>query len=125
MKLCIFFALLLACSSCSLVPSKDAPNPWLKVELDLAEIDGNGLRGPQDGKVAISYEFAIPNTVQCKTEVRAIDASVQFMPGSVGRIGASKHESLCVGTTGPDFRDVLGRLAELPYVQRIIQCHFE
>jgi hypothetical protein len=121
----VIFVLLLAFASCSHVPSRESSDPWSKVELDLSDIDGNGLRGPQDGRVAVSYEFAIPNTIQCKTEVKAIDASVQFMPGSAGRIGAAPHECLCIGTAGRDFRQVLRRLAELPYVQRIIQCHFE
>ncbi len=31
-----------------------------KVELDLARLDADGLRGPPDGKVSVSYEFCIP-----------------------------------------------------------------
>jgi hypothetical protein len=57
------------------------------VELDLAQLDKDGLRGPPDGKVAVSYEFSIPNTNACKAEVKAIDPTIQFMPGSRGRIG--------------------------------------
>jgi hypothetical protein len=110
-------------------PTKSSPdgssNSWRKVELDLTRLDKNGLRGPPDGKVSLSYEFCIPNTDKCKAEVKAIDGTVRFMPGSSGRIGAGKHECLCIGTTRADYRDVLGRLAELPYVKRIIECHFE
>jgi hypothetical protein len=95
------------------------------VELDLTRLDKDGLRGPPDGKVAVSYEFCIPNTDTCKAEVKAIDPTIQFMPGSRGRIGAGKDECLCIGTTQKDYRDILNRLAELQYVKRIIECHFE
>jgi hypothetical protein len=96
-----------------------------KVELDLTRLDQDGRRGPPGGKVSVAYEFCIPNRDACRAEVCAIAPNVQFMPGSRGRIGAGKDECLCIGTTGKDFRDVLKRLAELPYVKRIIECHFE
>lgn len=102
------------------------PDPLAKVELDLDKLDTAGLRGPANGKVAVSYEFCIPNTDACKVEVKAIDSTVQFMPGSRGRIGATKEQCLCIGSTHQkDFRSVLRSLAELSYVERIIECHFE
>jgi hypothetical protein len=104
-------------------PKPPAPSP--KIELDLTKLDKNGLRGPADGKVCVSYEFCIPNTAKCKAEVKAIDRSVRFMSGSRGRIGAGKDECLCIGETGADFRTVLKRLADLAYIKRIIECHFE
>jgi hypothetical protein len=106
-------------------PSDRLPSHWQKVELDLTQLDKDGLRGPSDGKVAVSYEFCIPNTETCKAEVKAIDPTIQFMPGSRGRIGAGKDECLCIGTTRKDYRDILNHLAELQYVKRIIECHFE
>jgi len=97
-----------------------------KVELDLDKLDTAGLRGPADGKVAVSYEFCIPNTEACKAEVKGIDSTVQFMPGSRGRIGATKEQCLCIGSTHQrEYRAVLYSLAELSYVARIIECHFE
>jgi hypothetical protein len=102
-----------------------APDPWQKVELDVTAIDESGLRGPPDGKVTVSYEFCIPDTETARREVKAIDPSVQFMPGSRGRIGAGEGECLCVGTTGKGWREVLAGLAALPSVGRIIECHFE
>jgi len=115
-----------ACTSCvhdgTRVPSSD----WRKVELDLTQVDSDGLRGPPDGKVALAYEFCVPNTDQCKALVAAIDSSVQFMPGASGRIGASETECLCIGSTHQkDFKLVLEKLAKLPFVSRVIRCDFE
>ena len=99
---------------------------WKKVEFNLDQLDRDGLRGPTDGKVALSYEFCIPNTDDAKAQVRAIDRTVQFMPGSRGRIGATKQQCLCVGATHQEnYRAVLLSLAELSYVEQIIECHFE
>jgi hypothetical protein len=122
----IALACLLLCASCVATKNPLEHDVWRKVELDLAHLDAQGLRGPPDGKVAVSYEFAIPNTVARKAEVRAIDHTVQFMPGSRGRIGAAKEQCLCIGSTHQtDYATVLRSLAELPYVERIIECHFE
>jgi hypothetical protein len=100
--------------------------PDSKIEFDLAQLDEDGLRGPDGGKVALSYEFKIPDTEQRKAQVRAIDPSVRFMPGSRGRVGAGGGECLCIGTTHQkNFRRVLRALADLPFSERIIECHFE
>ena len=120
------FAALLLCVSCAQTKPSAQPDAGGKVEFDLAQLDADGLRGPADGKVAVSYEFCIPNTDECKAQVRAIDHTVQFMPGSRGRIGAGKQECLCIGSTHQrNFRQVLQVLASLAYVKRIIECHFE
>ncbi len=97
-----------------------------KIEFDLDQLDADGLRGPPDGKVALSYEFAIPDNQECKTLVGAIDKTVQFMPDSRGRTVKGDNECLCIGSTHQkDFRQVLYSLAELSYIERIIICDFE
>jgi len=122
----LFFACLLFSTSCVELKRAAGHGVWHKVEIDLAQLDADGLRGPPDGKVSISYEFCIPNTAHCMDQVKAIDQTVQFMPGSRGRIGASKQQCLCIGSTHQkDYTKVLRSLAELPYVERIIECHFE
>lgn len=119
-------ACLLFCAGCAQTQAPDANVAGRKVEIDLTGLDADGLRGPPGGKVAVSYEFAIPDTADGKAAVRAIDPTVQFAPGSPGRIGATASQCLCIGSTHQkDYRDVLQALAELPYVERIIECHFE
>jgi len=120
----VFLAVLvILCSACVHHAPPVAASP--KIELNLAQLDNDGLRGPPGGKVSLSYEFSIPNTEKCRGAVKAIDPSIQFMPGSAGRMGAGKGECLCIGTTGKGYRDTLRRLAALPFVKRIIECHFE
>lgn len=97
-----------------------------KIELNLNQLDQEGLRGSAGGKVAVSYEFSIPEMAKCKAAVKAIDPTIPFMSGSAGRVGSGKEQCLCVGTTHKkNYRGVLKRLATLSYVRRIIECHYE
>jgi hypothetical protein len=97
-----------------------------KIAFELSALDVEGLRGPANGKVAVSYEFVIPDTPEHRREVSLIDPTVQFMPDSRGRIGATDKECLCIGSTHQEnYRMALLRLAKLPYIDRIIECHFE
>lgn len=107
--------------------SAPAPrDPRAKIEFDLEALDADGLRGPPDGKVAVDYEFAIPDTDAARDAVSRIDPSVVFMAGSRGRIGAKPGECLCLGSTHqPRHREILLALARLPEVGRIIECHHE
>jgi hypothetical protein len=101
-------------------------DPRAKIELDLEALDADGLRGPPDGKVAVDYEFAIPDTPAAREAVSQIDPSVELMPGSRGRIGAKAGECLCIGSTHqPRHREILLALARLPEIARIIECHHE
>ena len=101
-------------------------NARAPIEIDLDALDADGLRGPADGKVAVAYEFKIRDTPEARARVRAVDAAVDFLPGSRGRVGAGEGECLCIGSTHrPDFRAVLEALASLPDVERIIECHRE
>ena len=125
-EILLLVAVVLVTASCDRVRSHASEDSWRKVELDLSQLDRDGLRGPDDGKVSVSYEFAIPNSEDCKGRVRAIDSSVRFMPGSSGRIGAARDQCLCIGSTHQDnYRSVLQKLAELPFVERMIECYFE
>ncbi len=97
-----------------------------KIEFDLDQLDADGLRGPPDGKTALSYEFGIPNQEECKTQVSDIDQTVQFMPGSRGRTVRGENQCLCIGSTHQkSYREVLLTLARLPFIERIIICDFE
>ena len=115
-------AILAGCSA----PQPAPRDPRAKIEVDLEALDADGLRGPADGKVAVDYEFAIPDIPAAREAVTRIDPSVAFMAGSRGRIGAKPGECLCIGSTHqPRYREILLALARLPEIARIIECHHE
>ena len=97
-----------------------------KLDFDLAELDDNGLIGPPDGKVAVSYELCVPKDQKLVDEVRSIDPSIAIHADSRGRIGCSPMEVLCLGSTHQrSYREILERLCALPYVRRIERTWFE
>ena len=96
------------------------------IGFDLGALDDAGLRGPPEGLRALDYEYCIPAGDSARAEVSAIDPSARFMPGSRGRIGCREGQVLVLGNTHqPGFREVLERLAALPFVARIVEAHFE
>jgi hypothetical protein len=97
-----------------------------KIRFDLSLLNDDGLYGPPDGLRALHYEFCIPAAEPYVEQVQAIDLTVEVMRGPRGRIGCTPEQYLCVGSTHqPGFRDVLTRLAELPFIERIEQAYFE
>ena len=100
--------------------------PGGKIQFDLASLDGEGLRGPRDGRVAVAYEFCLPDQPALRDAVRRIDPSATFATGSPGRSGCGPGECLVQGSTHQkNFRQVLDRLAALPCIGLIRECTFE
>jgi hypothetical protein len=97
-----------------------------KIKFNLDDIRPDGLRGPDDGLLSVSYEFCVPNDEKTLAEVRRIAPGVAIHVGSKGRIGCGEDQALCIGTThGPDWRKELMGIAELGYVVEIAECYFE
>ncbi|MEA1048498.1 hypothetical protein U5801_01495 [Lamprobacter modestohalophilus] len=94
--------------------------------IDLSALDADGLIGPADGKRSLSYEFCIPSGQIPAAEVQRIDPSAQFFIASRGRIGCAPDQTLVIGHTHQlDFASILQQLTSLPYVERIVESHFE
>ena len=97
-----------------------------KVGIDLSNVNAEGLRGSPGSLRAVHYEFCIPEGERQAAQVRGIDPTARVMPGSRGRSGCTAGQALVLGNTHqPGYRQVLGRLAALPYVERIAETHFE
>jgi len=97
-----------------------------KIEIDLAGVNEAGLRGPPTGLRAVHYEFCIPAGERYATEVLGIDPTLQLLPKSRGRISCTNRQLLAVGSTHQEgYREVLERLAALPYITRIVESFFE
>ena len=119
---------LLSCAACGMRESgsPSAGQPPTKITFDLSQIDDTGLTGAADGRVAISYEFCIPATQAAQDEVRQIDPTVVFQHGARGRIGCTKQQILCIGSTQQQgWRTVLQKLAGLDYIARIDRNYAE
>jgi hypothetical protein len=94
-----------------------------KIGFDTSAIDANGLR---NGEVALDYEYCIPATADAESDVRKIDPDVRLMKQSRGRIGCAPTQWLCISSTHHgDWKKRLERIAALPYVERIIETHYE
>jgi hypothetical protein len=107
-------------------PPSEADAALGVIGFELCDLDAEGLLGHPDGKRALDYEFCIPSGAGFAAEVRDIDPSARFHVHSRGRIGCGADQVLVLGNTHrSDFAFVLQRLAELPYVERIEQAHFE
>ena len=101
-------------------------HPSPKIGFDINALDKEGLIGPPDGKVAVSYEICIPAQNDYVNQVRKIDPSLKIHKKSKGRVACSKAEWLCIGNSHQEFaRMKIQRLAELPFVKRIERTYFE
>ncbi len=101
-------------------------DPLSKITFNLRQLDDQGLYGPPGGRRALHYEFCIPGDAAHEAQVRGLDPTIQIFKKSRGRIGCGPGEYLCLGSTHqPDFKTVLVKLAQLPYVKRIDQAFFE
>ena len=125
----LLLALMVAASACSApekTPSAMEPEIMQKIRFDLEALNEDGLYGPPDGLRAMDYEFCIPAEQKYFDEVQRIDTTVTVQAQSPGRIGCSADQVLCIGNTHQEnFREVLYKLASLPYVQRIEPSYFE
>ncbi|HYN79473.1 MAG TPA: hypothetical protein VES73_16950 [Lamprocystis sp. (in: g-proteobacteria)] len=96
------------------------------IGFDINLLNAAGLQGPPDGLRALDYEFCIPADPAFREEVAVIDPSARFLPGSRGRIRCAADQVLVLGNTHQArFREILLRLAGLPYVVRISEAVFE
>lgn len=94
-----------------------------KIEFDFSAIDENGLR---NSEVAVDYEFCIPASEELLKQVMNIDPAVRVMKTSKGRIGCNKQQWLCINSThSRDWKNKLRAIAQLDYVERILQTHYE
>jgi hypothetical protein len=115
-----------ACASMGPAPPLGEGDLSPKIRLDLSGVNADGLYGPPNGSRALAYEFCIPARQEAADEVRAIDPTVQIYPSSRGRIGCTREQYLCIGSTHqPGYRAVLANLAQLDYVARIDPSHAE
>jgi len=115
-------------SGCHIAPERSMADPHeaAKIKFPLDNIHADGLRGPPDGLVAVSYEFCVPANDQAYQEVQRIDKSTSINSRSPGRIACTANQSLAIGNTyQKHWRAVLKELSSLAYITEIRECFFE
>jgi len=117
----------LSCGKNGNTSKEQDTNAWQeKVAFDLSQIRPDGLTGPPDGLVSVSYEFCIPKSAEFLNVVLSIDSTIKTQPESPGRIGCGKTQYLCMGDThNPRWKEILRQIASLEYVDRIERVYFE
>lgn len=125
---CVFGSLLLVicCWACSRKIVPEDPAVWNKVKLDFRNIDNQGLAGPENGKVAIHYEFCIPAETKFWKQIHRLDSTAVRQKGARGRVGCGGDQWLIIGhTQQARYKRVLYELARLPWVKTIEQTYWE
>ena len=90
-----------------------------KIAFDICKIAERGTLSGSHHEATIDYEFCIPAEDRYATEIQRIDATVAIHKESSGRIGCSEKQWLCIGNTHQEnIREVLLKLARLPYINR-------
>ena len=97
-----------------------------KIKFPLDDIRPDGLRGPPDGLVAVSYEVCVTASDQVYQEILRVDPGLRIYSDSPGRIGCVSSQALIIGETHhPNWREVLQELSTLTYITEIRECFFE
>jgi hypothetical protein len=125
-NLLFLIAMLISCSS-----SKDNANNLNvdcnteKIKFKLVIFDKQGLIGEDNGKVALDYEFCIPNTPEVLNTINGIDSSIKPTK-SKGRTKCKEGYVLMMGNSyGKDIKRILCNLSQLDYITEINQVYWE
>jgi hypothetical protein len=113
-RLLVGIAILLIADSCSSIPKAATISDEIaleKINFSINEIDKDGLIGPPDGKRLVAYKFVMPIDLKKRRQVHRIDRSVKFFHKP------SDEQYDCIGEGAT--REVLLKLASLPYIKRI------
>ncbi len=96
-----------------------------KIKFKLTIFNKQGLVGEDDGKVALDYEFCVPNQVAYLTKIREIDSSIKPLNGK-GRTKCAENHIVMIGNSyNKDIKKILCNLSQLEYVTEINQVYWE
>ena len=103
------------------------PLSELKIKIDLSQFNEEGYRVyPNGEKSSTHYEFCIPANDSVLAEVLSIDPDAGVMKGSKGRSGCTDKEWLVVSPTRKQgFKEIIKKLAALPYIRKISETFWE
>lgn len=96
-----------------------------KIKFKLSIFDKNGLTSDENNKVALDYEFCVPNTPEILTKISEIDSSIKPIKGK-GRTKCTDNAILLTGNSyNKDIKKILCNLSQLEYITEINQVFWE
>jgi hypothetical protein len=96
-----------------------------KIKFNLNMFDKQGLVGEDGGKVALDYEFCVPNNPEILNTIKEIDSSIKPTNGK-GRTKCTDNSILLTGNSyGKDIKRILCELSQLEYIKTINQVYWE
>lgn len=96
-----------------------------KIKFKLAIFDKNGLTGDENNKVALDYEFCVPNKPEILKTINEIDSSIKPIKGK-GRTKCNNDAILLIGNSyNKDIKKILCNLSQLECITEIKQVYWE
>lgn len=126
-SLFILFLVLLSCNSSKNKIANTVPENCNldKIKFKLSIFDKNGLTGDENNKVALDYEFCVPNTPEILNTIKEIDSSIKPTKGK-GRTKCTDNAILLTGNSyNKDIKKILCNLSQLEYITEINQIYWE
>lgn len=96
-----------------------------KIKFKLAIFDKNGLTGDENNKVALDYEFCVPNKPEILNTINEIDSSIKPLHGK-GRTKCAENHIVMIGNSyNKDIKKILCNLSQLECITEIKQVYWE
>ena len=96
-----------------------------KIKFKLSVFDKNGLTGDENNKVALDYEFCVPNTPEVLSTINEIDSSIKPLNGK-GRTKCAENHIIMIGNSyNKNIKKILCKLSQLEYITEINQVYWE
>lgn len=96
-----------------------------KIKFKLTIFDKNGLTGDENNKVALDYEFCVPDNPDILNAIREIDSGIKPIKGK-GRTKCNSDAILLIGNSyNKDIKKILCKLSQLEYITEINQVYWE
>ena len=96
-----------------------------KIKFKLSVFDKNGLTGDGNNKVALDFEFCVPNKPEILKTINEIDSSIKPIKGK-GRTKCNNDAILLIGNSyNKDIKKILCKLSQLEYITEINQVYWE
>lgn len=96
-----------------------------KIKFKLTLFDKNGLTGDENNKVALDYEFCVPNKLEILNTIKEIDSSIKPLNGK-GRTKCAENHIIMIGNSyNKDIKKILCNLSQLECITEIKQVYWE